>query len=152
MSDDPGWRLVDESVSIGSGGFFGWPVLARIWQTVDVERTVADLGLQGEAIDEDQVIGGKGVLVRPDDGVLVAILEPSTEGPLAESLARHGEGDAGGYVAPPGGLAEVRRLGLALIREASGPFGRSALVRMQTGSQTAPFTIIVERPAATIEP
>ena len=150
MSDDAGWNPEDASVSVGNGGLFGWPVLARIWQTVDVERTVDDLGIGGEAIEEDQVIGGKGVLVRPEDGVLVAILEPSTEGPLAESLARHGEGDAGVYVAPHGGLDEARRAGLTIYREAPGPFGRAALVRMQTGSQTAPFTIIVERPAATI--
>jgi len=130
----------------------GWPILARIWQTVDVERTVADLGLAAAPLDEDRVIGGQGVLVRPEDGTLVAILEPSTEGPLAESLARHGEGDAGAYAAPPGGFAEARSVGLTLFREAAGPFGRSALVRMQAGSQTAPFTVIVDSPAATIEP
>jgi hypothetical protein len=130
----------------------GWPVLARIWQTVDVERTVAELGLEGEDLDEDQVIGGQGVLVRPGDDVPVAILEPSTEGPLAESLARHGEGDAGVYVAPRGGIAEARAAGLTIHRQAQGPFGPSALVRMQVGSQTAPFTVIVDSPAATIEP
>jgi hypothetical protein len=129
-----------------------WPILAWIWQTVDVERTLADLGLEGKALEEDQVIGGQGVLVRAEDGRLVAILEPSTEGPLAESLARHGEGDAGHYAAPPGGLAEARRAGLTLYRDAPGPFGRSALVRMHVGSQTAPFNVIVDSPAATIEP
>jgi hypothetical protein len=138
--------------AVGTGVPSTWPVLARIWQTVDVERTVADLGLPPEALDEDQVIGGQGVLVRPEDGVMVAILEPSTEGPLAESLARHGEGDAGAYVAPPGGFAEARRAGLTLYREAPGPFGGSALARMQAGSQTAPFTVIVDGSGATIEP
>jgi hypothetical protein len=142
----------EDLVVAGKGGSWTWPVLARIWQTVDVERTVAHLGLEPEALDDDQVIGGQGVLVRPEDGVLVAILEPSTEGPLAESLARHGEGDAGAYVAPPGGFAAARRVGLTLYREAPGPFGRSALVRMQAGSQTAPFTVIVDGPGATIEP
>ena len=128
-----------------------WPVIARIWQTVDVDRAVADLGLAAEPIANDDVLGGQGVIVRPRDGVPVVILEPSTEGPLAESLARHGEGDAGFYVAPPAGLDEVRRSGLALGREADGPFGRSALVKMPVGSRTAPFTVIVARPAGTIE-
>jgi hypothetical protein len=136
----------------GASPLPAWPVLARIWQTVDVERTVADLGLEPEALDDDQVIGGQGVFVRPEDGVMVAILEPSTEGPLAESLARHGEGDAGAYVAPPGGFAEARRAGLTLYRDAPGPFGRSALVRMHVGPQTAPFTVIVEAAAGTIDP
>ena len=144
MNDDP-------NVLIGTGGWWTWPVIARIWQTVDVDRTVADRGLTPEPLPNDDVLGGQGVIVREPDGVPVAILEPSTEGPLAESLARHGEGDAGVYVVPPGGIMEARAVGLTLSREAQGPFGRSALVRMQAGSQTAPFTVIVERPAATIE-
>jgi hypothetical protein len=142
----------ENRILVGSGGFFSWPILALIWQTVDVERTLADLGLPAKALDEDQVIGGQGVLVSREDGVLVAILEPSTEGPLAESLARHGEGAAGHYAAPPGGFDEARRAGLTLFREAAGPFGPSALVRMHVGSQTAPFTVIIDSPAATIEP
>jgi hypothetical protein len=129
-----------------------WPVFARIWQTVDVDRTVADLGLAAETVANDDVLGGQGVIVRPRDGVPVVILEPSTEGPLAESLARHGEGDAGTYAVPPGGLDEARRGGFTLAREAQGPFGREALVRMHAGSQTAPFTVIVDRPPDTIEP
>jgi hypothetical protein len=127
-------------------------VIARIWQTVDVDRTVADLGLAAEPIAIDDVLGGQGVIVRPRDGVPVVILEPSTEGPLAESLARHGEGDAGTYAVPPGGLSEAREAGWDLSREAQGPFGRQALVRMHVSSQTAPFTVIVDRPPATIEP
>ena len=129
-----------------------WPVIARIWQTVDVDRTVADLGLAAEPVANDDVLGGQGVIVRPPDGVPVVILEPSTEGPLAASLARHGEGDAGTYAAPPGGLDEATGAGLTLAREAQGPFGHEALVRMHAGSQTAPFTVIVDRPPDTIEP
>jgi hypothetical protein len=142
----------DVWVRTGSSSAWSWPVIARIWQTVDVDRTVADLGLTSEPLPNDDVLGGQGFIVRPRDGVPVVILEPSTEGPLAESLARYGEGDAGTYVVPPGGLAEARESGLTLWREAEGPFGREALVRMQAGSQTAPFTVIVDRPPATIEP
>jgi hypothetical protein len=142
----------DVRVLTCAGAALTWPVIARIWQTVDVDRTVANLGLTPETLPVDDVLGGQGVVVPGPDGVPLVILEPSTEGPLAESLARHGEGDTGVYVAPPGGLAAARRVGLTLYREATGPFGREALVRMQAGSQTAPFTVIVDRPPDTIEP
>ena len=79
-----------------------WPVVARIWQTVDVERTVAHLGLPAEPIADDEVLGARGVLVRPPAEPPLVIVEPSTEGRLAAALARHGEGDAGTYVAPAG--------------------------------------------------
>ena len=79
-----------------------WPVVARIWQTVDVDRTVADLALPAEPIADDEVLGARGVLVRPPEEPPLVIVEPSTEGRLAAALARHGEGDAGTYVASRG--------------------------------------------------
>ena len=129
----------------------GWPVVARIWRTVDVERTVAELGLEPEPLGEDQVIGGRGVLVRPAEGPPTAILEPSTEGRLAAALARHGEGDAGFYAAPPDGLDEARRSGARLSAEAAGPFGRSALFMPGPPLDGGPLIIIVESPPATID-
>jgi hypothetical protein len=132
-----------------------WPVVARIWRTVDVERTVAELGLAAEPIPRDELLGGMGSLVRPSDGPPVAVLEPFTEGPLTASLARHGEGDAGVYVAPAGGLAEAQSAGLILTRVASGPFGRSAVVASSAGSPPGGpmrLVVIVEPPPATIEP
>ena len=128
-----------------------WPVVARIWRTVDVERTVAQLGLEAEPLVRDEVLGGQGVLVRPPDGLPTAILEPFTEGRLAASLAMNGEGFAGLYLAPPGGLDEVRRIGESLGPEAPGPFGRSALHGPRHLLDGGPLTVIVEPPPATID-
>jgi hypothetical protein len=141
-------------VRVGSGGVSSWPVVARIWRTVDVERTVAELGLEAAPLANDELLGAQGVLVRPPEGPPVAILEPSTEGRLAATLARLGEGDGGSYVAAREGLDAVRASGVPLGPEAIGPFGRSALLRpgpVVPGPGTMPFTILVESPAATID-
>jgi hypothetical protein len=129
-----------------------WPVVARIWQTVDIDRTVAGLGLPTEPIADDEVLGAHGVLVRPADGPPLAIVEPSTEGRLAGTLARHGEGHAGLYVAPAGGPDEARGAGLRVIQDGPGPFGRSTLVAPPGADRWSPFIVIVAPPPATIEP
>jgi hypothetical protein len=129
----------------------GWPVVARIWRTVDVERTVAEIGLVADPLEPDELLGASGVLVRPGDGPPVAILEPSTEGRLAALLARSGEGDAGVYVAPPDGLEAVRQTGAPLSAEASGPFGRSALLGPRPLLDGGQLIVLVERPPATID-
>ena len=128
-----------------------WPVVARIWQTVDVERTVAHLGLQAEPIADDEVLGARGVLVRPPQEPPLVIVEPSTEGRLAAALARHGERDAGTYVAPAGGAADARGAGLLIIGAGPGPFGRSTLVAPPGADRWSPFLLIVGSPPATIE-
>lgn len=110
--------------------------LARIWATVELERTLADLGadpaLAAGALD-DPLLGARVVVVdATDGGPAIALAEPSTEGRLALALARHGEGPAGRYVAVALGLAAVAaRAGLAGItisRPVVGPFGPSVLV------------------------
>ena len=115
---------------------------------------MAGLGLAAEPLANDDLLGAQGVLVRPADGPPVAILEPATEGRLAATLARLGEGDGGSYVAPPGGIDAVRASGAPLGPEATGPFGRSALLDpgpVVPGRHAMPFTILVEGPAATID-
>jgi hypothetical protein len=152
--DWDGDETVESHAVIGTGGGYSWPVVARIWRTVDVERTVATLGLAAEPLANDELLGAQGVLVRPADGPPVAILEPATEGRLAATLARAGEGDGGFYAAPPEGLDAVRAMGVPLGPEATGPFGRSALLRpgpVVPGPGTMPFVILVEGPAATID-
>jgi hypothetical protein len=144
-------ELDDGAESAGAGGLFTWPVVARIWRTVDVDRTLADLGLPAEPLPPDAVLGGKGVLVRPADGPPVAILEPSTEGRMAEALARAGEGDAGFYVAPSGGVADAKQAGFRVVQEGAGPFGRSTLVSPSGPRDRSMFILIVEAPPATID-
>ena len=151
---DLGWANIETNIVVGTGAVVGWPIVARIWRTVDVDRTVAELGLEAEPLANDELLGAHGVLVRPADGPPVAILEPSTEGRLAATLARLGEGDAGQYVLAAEGLDAVRASSVPLGPEAVGPFGRSALLHpgpVVPGPGTMPFTILVESTAATID-
>jgi hypothetical protein len=127
-------------------------VLAVIWATVDRDRVVADLRLPVERLADDPFLGASVGLVRPVGQHSVAILEPFTEGRLAATLARHGEGPAGEYVEAPVGLdaigAGATSADLVLGRPADGPFGRSVLVL--GGPVDGPHLVLVERPAGTI--
>ncbi len=125
--------------------------LAQILATVDLERSLADRGREAEvstAVDEP-LLGARVVLIRDPDASTLAVAEPSTEGRLAASLARHGEGPAGRYAAVPNGddLQAFRRraaaAGVGVSRVAIGPFGRSVLVL--NGPATGPHLIVVER-------
>ena len=76
-------------------------VLAVIWATVDLERALGDrTAAPGDrtAVPDDTLLGARVVLVAEADGRMIAIAEPSTEGRLAGTLARNGEGPAGWYV------------------------------------------------------
>jgi len=138
-------------VRIGSGDLYVWPIVALIWRTVDVERTVEGMGLAAEPIDDDEVLGARGVLVRPPGGPPVVVVEPSTEGRLAAALARDDEGDSGYYAAPPGGVEEAARAGHAVIAEGRGPFGRSTLVTDPARRSSSFFVVVVPPGAATID-
>lgn len=127
-------------------------VLAVIWATVDRDRVVADLQLPVERLADDPHLGASVGLVLQPDADPIAILEPLTEGRLAATLARHGEGPAGEYVEAPVGREAIRAAaaaaGLVLGRAADGPFGRSVLVLV--GPVDGPHVVLVERPAGTI--
>lgn len=127
-------------------------VLADIWATVDRDRVVADLRLPVEPLADDPSLGASVGLVRPAGEHPIAILEPLTEGRLAATLARHGEGLAGEYVEAPVGLDAITtaatRADLVVGRPADGPFGRSVLVL--AGPVDGPHLVLVERSAGTI--
>lgn len=103
------------------------PVAAVGWATVDLERAAAELGGAFEPVAADELLGATAL----SDGTLV-LLEPSTEGRIAATLARHGEGPAAVYVRGPGDLdatiLRARGLGAAVSRQADGPLGRAALL------------------------
>jgi hypothetical protein len=126
-------------------------VIARIWATVDLDRAVADSGLAAETLPDDPHLNAIVRLVRPPGAAAIALVEPSTEGRLAETLARRGEGLIGLYVAAPAALdvvaARAQAAGARLGRIAAGPFGRSALVG---GDARGPQIVIVEDRAGTI--
>ena len=127
-------------------------IRALIWATVDRDRVVAELQLPVERLADDPHLGASVCLIRPPGEDPVAILEPSTEGRLAVTLARHGEGLAGEYVEAPLGDDEVVAAavvaGVPLGRPADGPFGRSVLVL--GGPVDGPHLVLVLRPAGTI--
>ena len=124
---------------LGTSTAMGPPrTLAVIWATVELERALADLdvaaesaALAGQSI-EDPLLGARVIVVPTGGEIQIAIAEPSTEGRLAATLARHDEGPAGRYVRSPVGLEAVRDLataaGLAVSRPEPGPFGRAVLV------------------------
>jgi hypothetical protein len=125
-------------------------LLADIHGTVDLERALAELdAVAGEgALAEDVLLGARIVLLAERR---IALAEPSTEGRLAASLARLGEGTVGRYVACGGAggtpFAAVRRraaeAGLVLSRPAPGPFGQEILV--VTRPVGSPSLLLVQR-------
>jgi hypothetical protein len=138
-------------------------ILAGIWATVDLERSVARLrtapASAGANADpgsadplqaaDDPLLGARVLVLTTGDGQQVAVAEPSTEGRLAGTLARHGEGHVGAYLETPVDLEVVGARAAAahvpLSRPAFGPFGRSVLVL--PGKLTSQLLILVERPA-----
>lgn len=126
-------------------------VLAVIWATVDIERVLDESGRPSVKLPDDPLLGAAVQLVQPASGDPIALVEPRTEGRIAATLARSGEGPAGRYVAATGGLPGVAEraaaAGIALSREADGPFGLSVLVL--GGSNIGPHLVLVD--AGTIE-
>lgn len=129
----------------------GLATVAEIVGTVELERALGELGRSPEdaaAARTDPHLGASVVVIEAGDGTRIALAEPSTEGRLAASLARHDEGPVGRYAALATGesLDAFRRrataAGIGLSRPADGPFGPSVLV---LGSPiTGPHLIVVE--------
>ncbi len=85
----------------------------------------------------------------------VLLLEPSTEGLLAASLARFGEGALALYlVIGADGVAGAAAAGIGLSGEAAGPLGRQR--RVTAGPRWGPHLIVATgagaAPPATIAP
>jgi hypothetical protein len=136
--------------------------LAVLWATVDLDRALRDLGTHdrvpsGTVINavDDPLLGARVVIVpaHPPENETLAIAEPSTEGRLAATLARRGEGPAGRYLAVPIGLDEIgvraATAGVTISRPELGPFGRAVLV---LGPAGGPHVIVVEPPAVPSRP
>jgi hypothetical protein len=91
-------------------------LLAVGWATVDLERTLEDLGVtEVGPITDEPLLGARAQ--RIDTGPsAVLVLEPTTEGRLAAALARRGEGICALYLADadvvPGRAARTTALGL----------------------------------------
>ena len=134
-------RAVEDVVGIGG------VTVAMLWATVDIERTLAELGREASELGVDTLLGARVVVVAGEPGgPPLAIAEPSTEGRLAARLARHGEGAAGRYVAVADGLDRARARaasrGIAVTRVGPGPFGPAMLVLL--GPVTGPHLILCD--------
>jgi hypothetical protein len=119
----------------------GVTLIAIGWSTVDHDRAAASLGLDTTEAPDDEALGARCRLAALPDGRPLVLLEPSTEGRLAGSLARLGEG-------PVATWWEVHRIGdLDAGPPTAGPFGHVRLLRAPRDGR---FRFLRERLAATI--
>jgi hypothetical protein len=124
------------------------------WATVELGRAIDELGMWlGDAVDasgEDPLLGAHAKAYEAGGlpGDRVVLLEPSTEGRLAASLARDGEGPVALYLRPADGLrpwlAAARRRGVAVGVRRIGPLGSSVL--LAGGPTSGPHIVIVDAP------
>lgn len=104
------------------------------WATVDLERALAALDRPARPAPDDELLGARCATVEATDPEpALVLLEPSTEGRLAATLARHGEGPVALYaVVTPRAMDSLRMdaaaAGVNLSRVAAGPFGPTVLV------------------------
>jgi hypothetical protein len=155
---DPGVAMAPPSVAEP-----GAELVAVIWATVDLERAEAELAPWLEPLEQPQPPDADAALVdEPHLGARgrvrttralpagrIALMEPVTEGAIAASLARDGEGPCGLYVrpatAPETAPASAPDPG---PRPRVGPFGPSVRVRM--AAKAGPHLLLLA--PGTIEP
>jgi hypothetical protein len=118
------------------------------WATVDLDRAADELGpWLGPPADAPSGVDhhlGAGAVLRAGGGLPGAwtvLLEPSTEGRAAASLARDSEGPCALYLRPAAGLDAwlASAGGRPDVRD--GPFGRQVLL---PGEATGPFLVVTE--------
>lgn len=132
----------------------GLTLAAIAWATVDLDRAETELGQwlapSGDPPGDrpDPLLGARARLRTPAGlpGLGFVLLEPTTEGRLAASLARDGEGPCGMYLRPTEGLAAwlgaARARGVATSPRSTGPFGPAVLV--VGASAAGPHLIVVD--------
>lgn len=135
-------------------------LIALGWATVELDRAAseigAELGIPAERFlgaVESFALGARCRVARDvlSRGVSVVLLEPATEGRLAATLARLGEGPAAAWLAVddlPLAIDELRIAGVATSAGRTGPFGAERLV-LDTPIH-GPYRLLVQRPAGTI--
>jgi len=101
--------------------------------TVELERAERSFGLAFESGAPDVLLGAR-TWIADLDGLCLVLLEPSTEGPLAASLARFGEGPLAAWYMGDHGADPVAGL------HSPGPFGPESLL---PGPRFGPHRLIV---------
>jgi hypothetical protein len=121
------------------------------WATVELERAEREVTLArgwppAEPAADDGLLGAFTRIGRSADrSETIVLLEPSTEGLLAATLARFGEGFLVDYLLVDrldGTVAMARREGVALSAVSLGPFGAERLVT--GGPRWGPHLILAE--------
>lgn len=150
---DAVWRLL------------GRPTIVPGWATVELARAEVERGPAAaergpaasdrgrapriEDVPDDELLGARCRLVTADTGPTEVLLEPITEGRLAGSLARFGEGPAAAYLLVDAEAVDrARASGRVLSAERGGPFGRQRLV--VAGPRWGPHVVLAFRARATI--
>ena len=158
---DAAWRnAVDGAATPGLNA----TALAIGWATVELDRAAAELaealGLGGVApfrsAPRSVALGCACRIARavlPGGGSLL-LLEPDTEGRVAGSLARRGEGPVAAWLTPQApGAPHGSSIGrLTLSSERDGPLGGERLVVEEEGGVWGLHRLVVVRPAGTIHP
>jgi len=138
--------------------------IALGWATVDLDRAehgfraaLPGFAVASEHVPDDILLGARCRLIRSDNlGVQILLLEPFTEGRLAASLARHGEGPSAIWLSQDPARASVAIVAAASVPSAQrssaaqGPFGTEVLLR--DGSRSGPYRFLVVAEAGTITP
>jgi hypothetical protein len=135
------------------------------WSTVELDRAEADL--EPWLLATDPALGDGDAASDPHlgarvrcrravalPGEVLVLAEPSTEGRLAASLARDGEGPCALYLAPSGPLATwavaARARGVTVSARREGPLGPAVLLagRIVAG----PHLLVIDPPATGLGP
>jgi hypothetical protein len=138
----------------------GLPIVGIGWATVELERAAENLaaafvraGMPQPAWlpgPRDDLLGASTWVSHewwptwgPEEPPAIVLLEPDTEGRLAATLARFGEGVGAVYVAPPPGDEAGRVDPARLGRPAGGPLGAGRLVLARPA--WGPNVIVLDR-------
>ena len=132
------------------------------WATVELDRAAAELavafGVGADAFEPVPRSPALGCACRVATGILaeglsLALVEPDTEGRLAASLARLGEGPRVAWLQaeePATAADALRAAGFAASAERDGPFGPECLV--VDGADHGPSWLLLGASAGTIRP
>ena len=127
------------------------------WSTVELDRAEAEL--DPWLLDRDESLGDGDAVPDPHLGAsarrrrtaalpggTLVLEEPSTEGRLAASLARDGEGPCALFLAPSAGLAawtaDARQRGVRVSARRPGPMGNAVLLPGR--SMAGPHLLVVD--------
>lgn len=142
--------LSDSFRALGLAPATARAVIAVGWATVELDRAARELGSAfGLQFVEAPGSAHLGCACRRSvatvDGVHVVLMEPITEGRLAVTLARHGEGLAAAWLRDDPGRAAVGRSSSAASATSAarpGPFGSERLVL--GGHVSGPHHLLVQ--------